>query len=216
MNIPYAKMQKLGIEFYRREDVTQVAADLLGKLLVTVLDGKKTIGRIVETEAYAGETDRASHAFGGRRTGRTEVMYGKPGTAYIYLCYGLHQMFNVVTNEPGIPHAVLVRAIEPVSGLLHMQQRTGKTRDDQSMGRGPGNLGKAMGLHTGLSGTSLTGSLIYLADDGWKPGAGEIGISSRIGVDYAGADAALPYRFFIRHHPCVSGSLVPKAKKRIA
>src|SRR5437868_494547 len=109
-------MRKLTPDFYRRKDVLKIARELLGKILVTKTGGVITSGRIVEVEAYRGETDRASHAFGGRRTRRTEVMYGQGGIAYVYLCYGIHHLFNVVTHDEDIPHAILVRAIEPLQG----------------------------------------------------------------------------------------------------
>src|SRR5688572_7863163 len=102
---------KLKRDFYTREDVVLVAKELLGKVLCTKWNGKTTSGIITETEAYEGITDRASHAYRGRRTERTEIMYSEGGTAYVYLCYGMHHLFNVVTNKKDIPHAVLIRAV---------------------------------------------------------------------------------------------------------
>src|SRR5690606_24369895 len=123
-NLSYKIMTMiLPVSFYQREDVVQVARDLLGKVLVSSFDGIRTAGMITETEAYAGERDRASHAWNGRRTNRTEVMYGPPGRAYVYLCYGIHHLFNVVTNREEVPHAVLIRAIEPLDGIAVMQAR---------------------------------------------------------------------------------------------
>src|SRR5687767_9579715 len=136
-------MQKLPLAFYLRDDVVQIAKDLLGKILVTQWDEHYTAGRIVETEAYAGTLDRASHAYKGK-TRRTEVMFGEGGVTYIYLCYGLHQMFNIVTNVSGTPHAILIRALEPLAGIDIMLQRTGKQKPDATLTRGPGNVGKAM------------------------------------------------------------------------
>jgi uncharacterized membrane protein YphA (DoxX/SURF4 family) len=107
--------KKLDIGFYDRKDVLKIARDLLGKILVTQIDGVRSSGRIVETEAYAGVEDKACHAFGGRRTSRSEDLYGAPGTIYIYICYGMHHLFNVITNKKGIPHAVLIRALEPLA-----------------------------------------------------------------------------------------------------
>ena len=147
-------MQKLPVEFYQREDVVQIAKDLLGKVLVTYWNGERTVGRIVETEAYAGQLDKASHAYKGR-TKRTEIMFGEGGKAYIYLCYGIHQMFNIVTNVHGTPHAILIRAVEPIEGHAIMLQRTGKKVADYSLTRGPGNVGKAFGFHTTQNGYSL-------------------------------------------------------------
>jgi DNA-3-methyladenine glycosylase len=200
-------MKKLGISFYKRPDVVQIARELLGKVLVTQFDGEKTSGRIVETEAYAGSHDRASHAFRGK-TPRTEVMFGEGGRAYVYLCYGIHQMFNIVTNINGIPHAILLRAVEPVEGIDIMLRRTGKKHLDQTLTRGPGNVGKAFGFHTSQCGSLLTSEEIYIGDDKFKLTDDMIGISPRIGVAYAGEDALLPYRFFIRGNKFVSGKPV--------
>ncbi|GGB24575.1 DNA-3-methyladenine glycosylase [Puia dinghuensis] len=198
--------ERLDTSFYDRAEVVPVARELLGKILVTVFDGQRTAGRIVETEAYNGVIDRASHAWSGRRTRRTEVMFGPGGVAYVYLIYGIHHLFNVVTNRQDVPHAVLVRALEPLEGIPVMLKRTGKARLDDTLTRGPGNLSKAMGLHVAHTGTSLLGDEIFIADDGYRPRPGEIVATPRIGVDYAGEDAALPYRFYIKGNPYVSGS----------
>jgi len=198
-------MKKLAINFFRRENVLQVAEELLGKLLVTTKGGITTSGRIVECEAYAGVPDKASHAYGGRRTNRNEVMYGEAGVAYVYLCYGIHHLFNVVTHLKDIPHAILIRSIEPVKGINDMLARTGKKKLDNTLTRGPGNLSKALGINIADSGTLLTGKKIFLADDGFVYSKKEIFTSPRIGVDYAGEDALLPYRFYIKGNPFVSG-----------
>jgi len=134
---------KLDNSFYDRPNVVRVARDLLGKVLVTEIDGQRTSGRIVEVEAYNGVIDRASHAWSGRRTRRTEVMFGQGGVAYVYLIYGIHHLFNVVTNSKDVPHAVLVRALEPMEGIPEMLRRTGKHVADHTLTRGPGNLSKA-------------------------------------------------------------------------
>lgn len=206
-------MKKLEPDFYKRADVLKIARELLGKVLVTNFDGLYTSGRIVETEAYAGEIDRASHAWAGRRTNRTEVMYHSGGTAYVYLCYGIHQMFNVVTNQQDIPHAILIRAVAPLEGVDTMLQRTGKKTADHSLTKGPGNVGKALGFFTRHTGLSLLGEEIFIADDGFKLSKKDILATPRIGVDYAGDDAALPYRFIIRDNPYVSGKKIGLAKK---
>jgi len=198
-------MKKLELDFYGRENVLQIAEELMGKLLVTNKAGIVTSGRIVECEAYAGAPDKASHAFGGRRTNRNEVMYGKAGVAYVYLCYGIHHLFNVVTNSESIPHAILIRSLEPVKGIEDMLLRTGKKQMDHTLTKGPGNVSKALGIHTMDSGTALTGKTIFLADDGFAYSKEEMFTSQRIGVDYAGEDALLPYRFFIKGNPFVSG-----------
>lgn len=198
-------MEKIPVEFYRRKDVLQIARELLGKILVTRFDTIETSGRIVEVEAYNGIVDKASHAFGGRRTNRNEIMYAAGGVAYVYLCYGIHHLFNVVTHSKETPHAILIRAVEPVSGIDEMLKRTGKKKVDNTLTRGPGNLSKALGIFTSHSGMSLTGNELLIADDGFGFSKKEIAASPRIGVDYAGKDALLPYRFYIKGNPFVSG-----------
>jgi len=190
--------------FYRREDVVIIAQELLGKMLFSQFEGALTVGIIVETEAYAGVTDRASHAFGNRRTARTEVMYSEGGTAYIYLCYGVHSLFNVVTNKKDVPDAVLIRAIKPVIGTDTMLRRSGKSFMDKSFGTGPGRLSKIMGIHFSHSGIDLTkqpsgidGQGIWLEDEGRIILPENIITGTRIGVKYAGRDALRPYRFRI-------------------
>ena len=190
---------------YDRSNVTVIARELLGKILITSFDNEITAGRIVETEAYNGAVDRASHAYGNRRTNRTEVMFGKPGTAYVYLCYGIHHLFNVVTNKKEIPHAILIRAVEPTEGISIMQDRTRKKVLDNTLTRGPGNVSKALGIFTYHSGLDLVRSDIRIVDDGFQYKKKEIAVTTRIGVDYAGPDALLPYRFIVRDNPYVSG-----------
>jgi DNA-3-methyladenine glycosylase len=199
-------LKKLDYSFYNRPDPTQIAKELLGKILVTQFDQVITSGRIVETEAYAGISDRASHAYGGRRTNRTEVMYRNGGAAYVYLCYGIHSLFNVITNKLDEPHAILIRALEPIEGIGIMLQRTGKQKLDYSLTRGPGNVSKALGLDTRHSGISLFNNEIFIADDGFKLKRGSILATERIGVDYAGKDAKLLYRFIIKSNPYLSGN----------
>lgn len=202
-------MKKLPVSFYQRANVLQVSKELLGKLLVTKFDNRLTTGRIVEVEAYRGIGDKASHAYGGRRTQRTEIMYNTGGFAYVYLIYGIHHLFNVVTNVTDIPHAILVRAIEPVSGIDIMLDRMRKAKADYTVGRGPGNVSKALGIHTMHTGLWLLDDLIYIADDGTKIKRTDIIASPRIGVDYAGEDALLPYRFYVKGNPYVSGKKNP-------
>ena len=198
-------MKKLDYYFYNRTDVVNIARELLGKVLVTQWNGVVTSGRIVETEAYRGVTDRASHAWNGRRTGRTEIMYDEGGKGYVYLCYGIHHLFNVVTNIKDTPHAVLVRAVEPLEGISTMLQRTGKKKPDRTLTSGPGNVSKALGLLVSHSGVSLLEEAVFIADDGYALKKKDIIATTRIGVDYAGEDALLPYRFFIRDNIYVSG-----------
>lgn len=198
-------MKKIQLDFYRREDVLLIAKELLGKLLVTNKDGIITSGRIVECEAYAGVPDKASHAAGGKRTNRNKVMYEEGGLAYVYICYGIHHMFNVVTHSKDAPHAILIRSLEPVRGIETMLRRTGKKQLDHTLTRGPGNVSKALGIYTSDTGMSLLDKKIYLADDGFVFTKKEIFTSPRIGVDYAGDDALLPYRFYIKGNPFISG-----------
>lgn len=197
-------MKKLRASYYQRSDVVEIARDLLGKLIVTKWDGLVTAGRIVETEAYQGITDRASHAYASRRTARTEVMFAPGGIAYVYLCYGIHHLCNVVTGARDEPHAVLLRAIEPVEGITTMCKRTKKGKDDKSIGAGPGNLSRALGISTAHTGHSLLEETFYIADDGFLLDENNILATPRIGVDYAGEDAALPYRFIIQNNPYIS------------
>jgi DNA-3-methyladenine glycosylase len=188
-------MEKLPLSFYDRKNVVLIARELLGKVLVTHFDGVLTIGRITETEAYNGVVDRASHAYGGRRTKRTEIMFGHPGYAYVYLCYGIHHLFNVVTNARDTPHAVLIRGIEPLEGIPAMLTRMNRVNADRTLGKGPGNVSRALGIQVRHTGYSLLSEELFIASDGYKVKKSSIQVSSRIGVDYAGEDALLPYRF---------------------
>ena len=199
-------MQKLPLSFYLRNDVLKIAKELLGKVLVTNWNNEYTSGRIVETEAYAGETDKASHASKGK-TSRTEVMFDEGGKAYVYLCYGIHQMFNIVTNKKGKPDAVLIRAVEPIDGIDIMLKRTGKKKADETLTRGPGNAGKAFGFYTSQCGVLLNSNELFIADDGFKVPKSMILTSPRIGVDYAGEHAGWHYRFYIRGSKYVSGKI---------
>lgn len=207
-NIPVVQAyEKLSNKFYNRANVLAIAADLIGKVLVTRFDGLLTVGRIVETEAYAGEKDMASHARHGLRTPRTEIMYSAGGKSYVYLCYGIHHLFNVVTNKKDIPHAILIRAIEPMVGIDIMLKRTGKSSLDFTLTRGPGNVSKAMGILTKHSGMDLLGEELFIARDDFFLSKKDILATKRIGVDYAGKDAGLPYRFILKNNRYVS---IPK------
>ena len=197
-------MKKLEYGFYDRTNVVAIARELLGKIIVTNFNNQYTSARIVETEGYAGVIDRASHAYGGRRTNRTEVMFGRPGKAYVYLCYGIHHLFNIVTNREDIPHAVLIRAAEPIAGIEFMLERTGKSKPDFTLTKGPGNVSKALGIRTTHTGLDLLGDELFIADDGLKIKKQDIVASARIGVDYAGDDALLHYRFNVKGNKYVS------------
>lgn len=197
-------LKKLDYGFYNRTNVVQIAKALIGKVLVTHFDNIETSGRIVETEAYNGIIDRASHAWNGRRTNRTEIMFGDAGVAYVYLCYGIHHLFNIVTNEKDTPHAVLIRAIEPITGIDIMLKRTGKKKLDSTLTSGPGNVSKALGIFKIHTGINMLDDLIFIADDGYKIPNKNIVATPRIGVDYAGDDALLPYRFILKGNRYVS------------
>jgi DNA-3-methyladenine glycosylase len=186
---------KLPPSFYATDDVVAVARDLLGKVLCTRLNSELTKAIIVETEAYAGVTDKASHAYGGRRTKRTEPIYAQGGTAYVYLCYGLHHLFNVVTNEAETPHAVLIRAGIPMTGTELMLKRRNKAKVDKALLAGPGSLAKALGITTDHTGLSLMNGRIWIEDRGIEIDDDSVLVGPRVGVDYAGDDALSPYRF---------------------
>ena len=187
---------KLNQRFYDNPDVVQVARNLIGKVLCTQFSDETKYGIITETEAYAGKTDRASHAYGGRYTNRTKTMYQRGGVAYIYLCYGMHHLFNVVTNLEGIPHAVLIRAIFNIEKFLPAANQF--EFRDLKLVSGPGRLSKAMGINSSMNGVNLMGNEIWLEDFGLTFLDAEIENTPRIGVDYAGDDALLKYRFLLK------------------
>ena len=191
---------RLPESFYLREDVVQISKDLLGKYLVTEIDGLRTVGRITETEAYRGPEDKACHAYGGRHTPRTRVMFEAGGRAYVYLCYGIHHLFNVVTGPQGMPHAVLIRAVEPVEALDTMLQRRGMQRPLPRLTAGPGSMSKAMGIRTGHTGLSLLepGSPIWIEDRETTVPPTDILAGPRVGVDYAAECALWEWRFRIK------------------
>ena len=196
-------VSKLKKDFYLRDDVVMIAKELLGKYLFTKFDGKLTGGIISETEAYNGIIDRASHAFGGRRTERTEIMYHEGGVAYVYICYGIHSLFNVVTNSKNIPHAVLIRGIHPTHGIDSMLERRKKKSVDKSLTNGPGSVGQALGMTRTHTGTNLYGNKIWIEDRKFITTDSQIKITKRIGVEYSGEAAHYPYRFVLKkdHRP---------------
>jgi DNA-3-methyladenine glycosylase len=197
-------MAKLPFSFYQSLDVNDLAVQLLGKKLFTCIHGELTSGIIVETEAYKGIEDKASHAYGGRFTSRTQTMYEAGGLSYVYLCYGIHYLFNVVTAVKGIPHAVLIRGIEPVDGLDVMLQRRGMPLLKPNLTAGPGALAKALGINKELNGKDLTGEQIWL-EEGMPPlESREIVASPRVGVAYAEDHALLPWRYYIKGNKFVS------------
>ncbi len=191
------------VSFFQREDVVAISRDLIGMIIYSKMNGVVTAGRIVETEAYGGITDRASHAWGGRRTGRTETMFLAGGICYIYLCYGIHHLFNIVTGPEGRPDAVLIRALEPVKGIQTMLERRGLDKVQRRVAGGPGLVTQSLGITTEQDGLSLIHSnKIWLAMDDTQnmdtDKNTDIIASPRVGVDYAGEDAERPWRFRLK------------------
>lgn len=193
------RLTTLPREFYARP-VLDVAHDCIGMYLVSYIGGCEVVGRIVETEAYKGPEDRAAHSYGGRRTARTEVMFGEAGHAYVFMLYGMHYNFNVVTGTQGQPEAVLIRAVEPVTGRNHMAARRRLSESSGLLSNGPGKLCQAFGITKRHYGTDLTQGVIRLA---FGP-ASQVNTSPRIGIDYAGEWADRPWRFYLPDNPHVS------------
>lgn len=195
---------KLQFSYYLNRDVLFLAKDLLGKVLYTAIDGEVTAGVITETEAYFGIQDKASHAYGGRRTNRTETMYSQGGVAYVYLCYGIHNLFNVVSSVEGEPHAILIRAVEPLIGKEIMERRRNMPADKAAISSGPGSAAKALGIDRTFNQKDLTGDEIWIEDHGIRYTPDEIAATPRVGVAYAQEDALLPWRFFVKGNKYVS------------
>ena len=195
---------KIPHSFYLNSDVVAISKSLIGKYLFTCIDGVITGGFIVETEAYNGIVDRASHAFGNRLTPRTQIMYQEGGIAYIYLCYGIHEMLNVVTSVGGQPHAILIRAIEPTVGIDIMQARRNMEKVKPNITSGPGSVAKALGIDRKLNGISLQSDTLWIEDKGLTFKDDQIAAVPRVGVAYAGEDALLPYRFYVKSNIYVS------------
>jgi len=196
-------MAKLPFTFYMNTDVNSLARQLIGNMLFTQIDGEITAGIIVETEAYAGIEDKASHAYGGRLTDRTKTMYLKGGVSYVYLCYGIHNLFNFVTGPLNTPHAVLIRGVEPVIGTEIMLQRRGMALLKPNLTAGPGALSKALGIDRTFNAKDLTGEEIWI-EDGWDVDPESIVAAPRVGVGYAADHALLPWRYYIKGNRFVS------------
>jgi DNA-3-methyladenine glycosylase len=194
---------KLPRDFYTRTNVLTISRDLLGKLLVVPDEsGRRVSGMIVEVEAYRGPEDRASHAFGGRRTKRTETMYGQGGIAYVYFVYGMYYQFNVVTHEADTPHAILVRALDPVEGIETMRQRR-HSHPDHNLTNGPGKLCIALGIDRQLDKADLLGERVWL--EHYKSvSRAKVATGPRIGIDYAKEWIDKPWRFWIKGNTYVS------------
>ena len=196
-------MSKLQKEFYERSDILLIARELLGKIICTNFNEKLTSGIIVETEAYAGETDKASHAYGGKITTRTKIMYESGGITYIYLCYGIHHLFNIVTNKKHTPHAILLRAIEPLEGINTMLERRNKNNLNFNLTSGPGRLTNSLGITKNENGSSLFGDLIWIENQKNIP-INNIISSPRVGIPYAQEHIHNPWRFRIKNNPWTS------------
>lgn len=201
-------MKKLDREFYNRDSIL-VAQEILGKTLVHEISGQRVAVKIVEAEAYMGIEDKAAHSYGGRRTPRVEVMYGNPGFSYVFMIYGMHYCFNVVTKEPGIPQAVLIRAAEPLEGTEWMaQRRFGKSYAEltkhqrRGLANGPGKLCSALSIDKSCNGMDLCGDTIYFEEGNREKFS--IRSTKRIGIDYAEEAVEFPWRFYIKDNEYVS------------
>lgn len=190
-------------EFFTQTDTVGIARALLGKTLHTKFQGSHTSGIICETEAYCGVEDRGCHAYNGRLTDRTRIMYAEGGVAYVYLCYGIHNLFNVVTHTTGEPHAVLIRAIAPVGGINHMLKRRGLSDSTPQLAAGPGLVAQCLGLTTKHSGLSLFGEHIWITDAPVLPD-NDIIAGARVGMNFSGPYKTIPWRFRIKGSPNTS------------
>jgi len=196
---------RLERDFYTRADTLRVARELLGKrLVVPAAGGARVSGRVVEVEAYLGAEDRAAHSYGGRRTRRTETMFAAGGTAYVFFVYGMHHQFNVVTGPEGLPHAVLVRAVEPEEGTELMRGRRPVSKE-RELTSGPGKLCRALGIDLSFDGEDLTeGGRVWLEEAGVRLEPEQVAGGPRIGVAYAAEDALKPWRFWVEGNAYVS------------
>ena len=196
------KSNKLSPNYYLHPEVVFLAQDLLGKIIYTNIKGQTASGMIVETEAYKSVNDQASHAYLNKRTKKNETMYYKGGIAYVYICYGIHHLFNIVTNLENIPDAILIRAIEPIDGIEIMQSRAPK-RTIKKITSGPGKLSKALGINMSINGKKLTKNKIWL--ENYKDSSDfKIIKKPRIGISYAQGDAKLKWRFYMKNNQHVS------------
>lgn len=201
MLTPIDLKHKLPLAFYEQHDTLTLAKQLLGCTLYTQIDGQLTAGIITETEAYLGAEDKASHAYNNLKSKRTQTMYEQGGISYVYLCYGMHHLFNVVTHQKGIPHAILIRAIEPTIGIETMKIRRGN-KSLKVLTNGPAKLAQALGINIDHNALSLLDETIWIAPT--TDTTFGIVSTTRIGVDYAQEDALLPYRFYIADSAYIS------------
>lgn len=195
---------KVPLSFFQDDDVVSLSSQLVGMHLYTRIDGQLAGGIIVETEAYRGPEDRGSHAYNHRRTARNDVMYSKGGVVYMYICYGIHDMLNIVTGREGDSHAILIRAIEPTTGLEVMRLRRGFVNDDKRLCRGPGALAKALGLGKIHNGASLDGDTVWVEDRGLQLSSDKIVARPRIGLNIDEPYKSIPWRFYIRGNKYIS------------
>lgn len=198
------RIMKLPITFYQNDDVVVLSEKLLGKHLFTFIDGELTGGIIVETEAYRGPEDLGSHAYNHRRTQRNEIMYAHGGVVYMYICYGIHDMLNIVTGTEGESHAILIRALQPTVGLDIMRLRRGFDNNDRRLCKGPGALAKALGLNKSFNGVSLTGDEIWIEENGPEVSAELIIACPRIGLNIIEPYKSIPWRFYIKGNKYIS------------
>lgn len=204
----YTIMKSLERTFFTQPDVLQLSQQLLGQHLVTEVEGERCVGRIVEVEAYRYD-DKACHAYGNKPTKRTEVMFREGGHAYVYLCYGIHHLFNIVSGRAGKAEAVLVRALEPVDNLACMLERRRMEEVRKRLTAGPGCLAQAMGIHTSMSGLDMLSgnSPVWMEEGDRLPAPSDIITGPRIGVDYAEECAAWPWRFAIKGNRWISKTI---------
>ncbi|MBP2661882.1 MAG: 3-methyladenine glycosylase [Firmicutes bacterium] len=194
-------MEKLERCFYERATL-EVARDLLGKYMVHETNDGRTVGKIVEVEAYVGSIDAACHAYNNKYTNRTKVMFGKGGHAYVYLIYGMHYCMNIVTNQETYPEAVLIRALEPIEGLEIMEKRR-RAESIFNLCSGPGKLCQAMGITKLQNEMDLCGESMFLLH-GETIMPEDIATTPRINIDYAKEARDYPWRFIIKDNPFVS------------
>ena len=194
----------LPIDFFKNNNTISLSKKLLGKSLFTNISNNVTGGIIVETEAYCGINDKASHAYNNKKTERTKTMFKGGGVCYVYLCYGIHFLFNIVTGKENIPNAVLIRAIEPIKGINFMLDRRNLEKKCYNITNGPGKLSQALGIHGGFNEMPIQNDTIWIENNKIKIDKKNILSSARIGVDYAKEDAHLPYRFYLKNNKWVS------------
>lgn len=191
--------------YFLNRDVLDLSKDLLGKSIETIFNGRLTSGIIVETEAYRAPEDKGSHAFGNKRTKRTETMFKEGGIAYVYLCYGIHHLFNIVVGPEDTAHAILIRAIEPLDGIDIMERRR-EVKSIKQYGNGPGKLSAALGIKTINNGAPLNQetSQIKIYNLGNSYSADQIIESPRVGIAYADDWANKPWRFRLKDNSYTS------------